>query len=120
MIPVVVFQLIVLGPGPTIGEHARLAAWSAELPQVHRRLRYALQAAQGAAGANPSDGAARELLLFCHGFCLALSGHHEGEDRELFPAIAAAHPELRDALRYLQQGSVCAKSSQPPNSTSCP
>ena len=45
----------------------------------------------------------RELLLFCHGFCTALTGHHEGEDRELFPAIATAHPELRETLRKLQQ-----------------
>ncbi len=29
--------------------------------------------------------------------------HHEGEDRELFPAIAAEHPELRDTLRKLEQ-----------------
>ena len=103
VIPVVVLEPIVPGPGPATGEHMRLVTWSAELRQVHRRLRYALQAAQeAAAGPNPSDGAVSELLLFCHGFCLALSGHHEGEDRELFPAIAAAHPELRDTLRYLQ------------------
>ncbi len=51
----------------------------------------------------PAEPARRDLLLFCHGFCTALTGHHEGEDRQLFPAIAAAHPELRDTLRYLQQ-----------------
>ncbi len=42
-------------------------------------------------------------LLYCHGFCAALSGHHEGEDGTLFPAIAAAHPELRETLRRLEQ-----------------
>lgn len=51
----------------------------------------------------PAVPAGRELLLFCHGFCAALVGHHEGEDRQLFPAIAAAHPELADTLRYLRQ-----------------
>ncbi|WP_245613995.1 hemerythrin domain-containing protein [Knoellia sinensis] len=55
------------------------------------------------AAGEPAEAAHRDLLLFCHGFCTALTGHHEGEDRELFPAIAAAHPELRDTLRTLQQ-----------------
>ena len=44
-----------------------------------------------------------DLLLDCRGFCTALTRHHEGEDRHLFPAIAAAHPELDDALRRLTQ-----------------
>ena len=51
----------------------------------------------------PGERATRELLLYCHGFCTALDGHHRGEDRILFPAIAAAHPELRPVLRSLQQ-----------------
>lgn len=41
--------------------------------------------------------------MFCHGFCVALAGHHEAEDRELLPAIAAAHPQLRETVRYLTQ-----------------
>lgn len=72
--------------------------------QVHDRLRRALAVAQEAVDTGELSGdAGRELLLFCHGFCVALTGHHEGEDRELFPAIAAAHPGLRDTLRKLQQ-----------------
>lgn len=51
----------------------------------------------------PDKPAGRDLLLFCHGFCTALTGHHQGEDRELFPAIAAEHPELRETLRKLEQ-----------------
>jgi len=43
------------------------------------------------------------MLVFCHGFCTALDGHHRGEDRTLFPAVAAAHPELRPTLRALEQ-----------------
>lgn len=82
----------------------RLLSWASELRQVHERLRAALRAALEAAalGVSP-EPAQRELLLFCHGFCIALTGHHEGEDQELFPAIAAEHPELRDTLRRLQQ-----------------
>lgn len=90
--------------GSSTGERARLVAWAAELRAVHGRLRDALRVVQDAVAAGePAAAAGRELLLFCHGFCAALTGHHEGEDRELFPAIAAAHPELRDTLRSLQQ-----------------
>lgn len=86
------------------GEKTRLTAWSNELRAVHERLRRALTVTQEAAAAGQRVPAlSRELLLFCHGFCTALTGHHEGEDRELFPAIAAAHPELGDTLRRLQQ-----------------
>jgi len=105
VIPVVMLQRLgTPSAPPSEGEHARLVAWATELRQVHDRLRQALRVAQEAAlqGRSP-ETAGRELLLFCHGFCAALTGHHEGEDRELFPAIAAAHPELRDTLRYLQQ-----------------
>ncbi len=85
-------------------ERARLTAWAAELRRVHSRLRQALRVAQDAALTGSSlEEASRELLLFCHGFCTALTRHHEGEDRELFPAIAAEHPELGDTLRRLQQ-----------------
>lgn len=60
--------------------------------------------ARGAVGdGEPAERATRDLLLFCHGFCLALAAHHEGEDRYLFPAIAAEHPELREVLRKLEQ-----------------
>ncbi len=55
------------------------------------------------ADGRPGTSATRDLLLFCQGFCTALDGHHRGEDSTLFPAIEAAHPELRPALRALQQ-----------------
>ncbi len=86
------------------GEKTRLIAWSNELRAVHQRLREALQVTRSAAATGKSaDSRSREVLLFCHGFCAALTGHHQGEDRALFPAIAAAHPELRPALRKLGQ-----------------
>ena len=93
-----------LRPLVTEGEKTRLIAWSMELRAVHERLREALAVTQEAlASGEPMRAPSRDLLLFCHGFCTALTGHHEGEDRELFPALAAAHPEVRDTLRYLQQ-----------------
>lgn len=90
--------------GESAGEQGRLIAWSRELRAVHVRLRGALAVTREAlAGGEPGPSVTRELLLYCHGFCTALAGHHEGEDRELFPAIAAAHPELAETLRSLQQ-----------------
>lgn len=86
------------------GENTRLVAWSNELRAVHERLREALRLIRAALDdGDPLAPATRDLLLFCHGFCAALTGHHEGEDRELFPAIAAQHPELRATLRKLEQ-----------------
>jgi len=88
----------------TEGEKTRLIAWSRELRTAHERLRQAFEATQAALnGGQAPESATRDLLLFCHGFCTALNEHHRGEDHTLFPAIAAAHPELRDTLRYLEQ-----------------
>ena len=88
----------------TEGEKTRLVAWSREMRGVHDRLREALRVTREAvAQGDPAETATRDLLLFCHGFCTALDGHHRGEDAKLFPAIEAAHPELAPVLRTLQQ-----------------
>lgn len=88
----------------TEGEKTRLIAWSQELRAVHARLREALQVTRTAVAAGvDAEAASRDLLLYCHGFCTALDGHHRAEDRELFPAIAAQYPQLRQTLRYLRQ-----------------
>lgn len=72
--------------------------------RVHARLREALRITREAVNrGDPVEHPARELLLFCHGFCSALDAHHTGEDRTLFPAIAAARPDLAPVLRNLQQ-----------------
>jgi len=72
--------------------------------RVHARLREALRVTREAVDRGESaETPARELLLFCHGFCSALDAHHTGEDRTLFPAIEAAHPDLAPVLRTLQQ-----------------
>lgn len=85
-------------------ETTRLIAWSFELRQVHARLREALDLTRTAvAEGRSAEAATRELLLYCHGFCAALDGHHRGEDHSLFPVIEAAHPELATVLRKLTQ-----------------
>lgn len=86
------------------GEKARLVAWSSELRSVHDRLREALEVTRGALAEGESAGTVtRDLLLYCRGFCTALTGHHEGEDRELFPAIAEQYPQLGETVRQLEQ-----------------
>lgn len=85
-------------------ETPRLIAWSRELRSVHTRLRAALHVTRTAIeDGNPGESATRDLLLYCHGFCAALDGHHRSEDRKLFPAIEAAHPHLAPVLRTLEQ-----------------
>ena len=84
-------------------ETTRLIAWSNELRQAHARLREALGVVRaGVRGTDPQQPA-KELLLYCRGFCSALDQHHRGEDRALFPAIEAAHPELAPVLRKLSE-----------------
>lgn len=82
----------------------RATAWAAQLRAVHGRLREALELARRAVdqGEAPVVGG-RDLLLYCVGFCAALSRHHRGEDRSLFPAVEAAHPELAGTLSYLRR-----------------
>ncbi len=88
----------------TEGEKTRLVAWSSELRAVHQRLRYALREIRVAVDeGQPYRPVGRDVLLHCHGFCTALTGHHQAEDRELFPVIAASHPELRETLRRLRE-----------------
>jgi hemerythrin-like domain-containing protein len=90
----------------TDGDPTRLVAWSRELRTVHDRLRRALEVTREAvANGDPADQtgtATRELLLFCHGFCAALTGHHRGEDGTLFPTLVGQHPELRETVAKLE------------------
>ena len=53
----------------------RVVAWGQELREIHRRLRDALGVARSAVedgGSGPT--AARDLQLYCVGFCAALTG----------------------------------------------
>ena len=85
-------------------ERTRLVAWGHELRAVHDRLREALAVARSALETGAPDApATRDLLLFCHGFCAGLTGHHEGEDQSLFPVLAERHPHLRETVRRLTQ-----------------
>jgi hemerythrin-like domain-containing protein len=82
-------------------EKSRLVAWNREMRAVHSRLREILQLVRTSLDA--PELPARELLLYCHGFCVALSRHHLAEDAVLFPELSAQHPDLGDTIRRLQQ-----------------
>ena len=93
-------------PSAAEPDRQRLVAWHRELLAAHDRLRRLLQEAQDAASAGelPAAGTARtELLAHCHGFCTALTTHHEGEDRALFPDLAQRYPDLRPTIAKLHQ-----------------
>ncbi|MVA75542.1 hemerythrin domain-containing protein [Auraticoccus sp. F435] len=71
---------------------------------VHQRLRQAVELARADAAAGaPASTPSSDLLLHCWGSCLALSGHHGGEDRLLFPALTGQHPELVEVVGRLRQ-----------------
>ncbi|MEU4693858.1 hemerythrin domain-containing protein [Actinoplanes sp. NPDC023714] len=80
----------------TENDNSRLVAWAYQMRAVHHRLREALHVANDSLRID-------DLLLYCRGFCAALDGHHRAEDHTLFPAIEAAHPELRPVLQQLKQ-----------------
>lgn len=87
------------------GEKTRLVAWYDEMQAVHGRLRRALELVRDAAhddDPHPSDPVA-DLLVYCRGFCTALTRHHTAEDAVLFPELERRHPDLADVLRRLRQ-----------------
>jgi hypothetical protein len=83
------------------GSPARLIAWNRELTTAHSRLRAAIEVARESL--DEPETPARDLLLFCHGFCTALNAHHRGEDRELFAEVTAQHPALAPVVAQLKQ-----------------
>jgi hemerythrin-like domain-containing protein len=84
-------------------EKHRLIAWNRELTAAHQRLRQALQVSREALNAGDAGPARADLLLYCHGFCAALSGHHVSEDAALFPELSARHPGLKSTIAKLRQ-----------------
>lgn len=50
-----------------------------------------------------TTSARADLLLYCHGFCAALSDHHVGEDVALFPELSARCPPLGPTIATLTE-----------------
>jgi len=82
----------------------RLVAWGQEMRAVHQRLLRALDIARETIedGADP-ESLARDLRLYCVGFCVALGGHHTSEDTTLFPMVLADRPFLAPTVAKLVQ-----------------
>jgi len=87
-----------------VSDIPRLVAWRRQLLEAHAHLRLALRTAEDAAriSADIAD-ASRDLLLYCHGFCVALDGHHRGEDALLFPALVEQYPAAARVVSMLRQ-----------------
>ncbi|MGH8876813.1 MAG: hemerythrin domain-containing protein [Stackebrandtia sp.] len=81
----------------------RFTAWGEELRQVHRKLRRALALARASLDGGEQVDVTGDLLLFCRGFCAALTGHHRAEDGSLFPELVRLHPELVPVVAKLTQ-----------------
>lgn len=82
----------------------RLAAWGQQMRAVHQRLRDALDIARETIeGGGDPESIARDLQLYCVGFCVALTGHHASEDARLFPLVLAERPELAPTVAKLMQ-----------------
>ncbi|WP_051716847.1 hemerythrin domain-containing protein [Streptomyces sp. NRRL F-5727] len=86
----------------------RHTAFGSQLVDVHlwlreelARLRGGLDAYLAGTGERP-----RDLRAHCLAFCSALTRHHTAEDDGVFPALAAAHPELRPVLDELAHDHV--------------
>jgi hypothetical protein len=80
----------------TSREYARFLAYGNQLIEIHIGLRDLL--------ADLREGVVPEadLGIHCLAFCAAVTRHHIGEDTEVFPLLAARHPELRDFLAELE------------------
>lgn len=85
------------------GEKNRLIAWNRELSAAHERLRRALRLARDAVVVGDVAAVRADLMLYCTGFCAALSGHHVSEDVALFPELSARYPALRATIAKLSQ-----------------
>ena len=80
----------------TSREYARFLAYGNQLIEIHIGLRDLL--ADLREGVVPQA----DLGTHCLAFCAAVTRHHTGEDTEVFPLLAARHPELRDFLAGLE------------------
>lgn len=85
------------------GDKNRLIAWNRELTAAHKRLRQVLWLARDALDVGDVVSARVDLVLYCQGFCTALSGHHVSEDVALFPELSARYPALRPIITKLEQ-----------------
>ena len=85
----------------------RARAWGDELRRVHQRLRESIQLATDQVldedPGSPVGSLPQDLLVYCWGFCVALTGHHRSEDAALFPRLLADRPDLAPVIANLER-----------------
>ncbi|MBU2666703.1 hemerythrin domain-containing protein [Actinoplanes bogorensis] len=80
-------------------ENARFRAYGTQLILTHQRLREMIDDLYDAL----DDGRdSHDLHLHCMTLCGAVTKHHTAEDANVFPLLAARHPELEAFLRGLK------------------
>ncbi|MBL7261240.1 hemerythrin domain-containing protein [Paractinoplanes lichenicola] len=77
-------------------ERARFRAYGDQLISAHLRLREMVEDLYVAL----DEG--RDLHVYCMTLCGAVTKHHKAEDANVFPLLAARHPELEAFLRGLR------------------
>ncbi|MGK5547715.1 nitroreductase/quinone reductase family protein [Streptomyces sp. URMC 127] len=107
VLPVVVLERAGEGtPAP-----APVKTLADKVMEVHTWLRAQLQHvrdevdahfAAAPAGGRPAPGLGLQIRQHCLAFCQSLEFHHDSEDRHLFPAMEAHHPELGAAFERLR------------------
>ncbi|MQA08902.1 MAG: hemerythrin domain-containing protein [Pseudonocardiaceae bacterium] len=82
-----------------------MAAFGAELVEIHRWLRQELADVREDVERylDNRGGRPRELKAHCMAFCAALNKHHTGEDAGAFPLLAREFPELRPLLTKMEE-----------------
>jgi len=78
-------------------ERARFRAYGNQLVGAHLRLRELVEDLADAL----DEG--RDLRLHCLTLCTAVTRHHTAEDANVFPLLAARHPELASFLDSLRR-----------------
>ncbi|MBB4698287.1 hemerythrin domain-containing protein [Paractinoplanes abujensis] len=80
-------------------ERARFRAYGDQLISAHLRLREMVEDLYVALDEGRGE---QELQLYCLTLCGAVTKHHTAEDLDVFPLLAARHPELEAFLRSLK------------------
>ena len=95
-IPVVA---LVQQPGPPAGGGG---SFGELLMLIHTTFRRELALIRKEVASSGTAGIGAQLRINCLTLCQGLHNHHTGESAGLFPALAAQHPELAEAIAKLQ------------------
>ncbi|MEU7239143.1 nitroreductase/quinone reductase family protein [Streptomyces sparsogenes] len=102
-------------PDHTAGAPREIGTLADKVLEIHTWLRGQLRHIREEAAAHlaaraahqgpgePPPGLGLQIRQHCLAFCEGLTHHHGGEDKAVFPALAAHHPQLREPLDRLRE-----------------